>query len=256
MKGEHEQQVQEFRQKMENVINTNPTIFHPADVKRIQEDAAYCGRFLRMTKNDPDHAVEYAKKAFEWRKSMGVNDMSESTLKACRFLKSESLYPYGVTKSGAHILVMKARNHIKPKNAEEALEHRKLFAFVLDTLIKEKNVERVCLMMDCQNAGVSNVDMEGINFMISAFRDYYPAYLEQILVVDIPWVLKAVWTAIKRLLPREAQKIIHFVDAKHLSQYIEPDNLPISLNGTNDYCYKYVPGQALGLFCPKAQQLK
>lgn len=70
-------------------------------------------------------------------------------------------------------VVMKARNHTKPKNAEEALEHKKLFAFVLEKMIVEKNVKRVCLMMDCQSAGLSNVVRMKYTYFTFP-REYFP----------------------------------------------------------------------------------
>ena len=52
---------------------------------------------------------------------------------------------------------MKVKNHAKPKNAEETLEHRKLFAFILEKMTVERKIERICLMLDCQNALYTNV---------------------------------------------------------------------------------------------------
>lgn len=52
---------------------------------------------------------------------------------------------------------MKAKNHKKAATAEESLEHKKLFAFMLERMTTDRNIKRVCLMMDCQGAGYSNV---------------------------------------------------------------------------------------------------
>ena len=51
-------------------------------------------------------------------------------------------------------------------------------------------------MFDCVNAGLKNMDMEFIQFIIGVFKDYYPNMLNYILVFEMPWVLNGKLTVV------------------------------------------------------------
>ncbi|XP_022699221.1 copper-transporting ATPase 2-like isoform X2 [Varroa jacobsoni] len=150
-------------------------------------------------------------------------------------------------------LIFRCRHHFKPKNAQERLEHQKLITHIVELMVIERGVKRLVFMFDCQAAGVSNTDIEGIKYIITIFKDYYPYVLERIYVVEMPWILSATWKIIKSLLPPEAQKIITFRTKRELLQEIDASNLPKWLGGENDYDYVYVPGKTLGEFCPPVE---
>ena len=54
---------------------------------------------------------------------------------------------------------------------------------------REEHGEQITVMFDCRNAGLKNMDMEFIQFIISTMKDYYPDPLNYILVFEMPWVL-------------------------------------------------------------------
>ena len=59
----------------------------------------------------------------------------------------------------------------------------------LERLNREERGEQITVMFDCKGAGLKNMDMEFVQFLIGCMKEYYPDPLNYILVYDMPWVL-------------------------------------------------------------------
>ena len=44
-------------------------------------------------------------------------------------------------------------------------------------------------MLDMGNAGLGNVDIPFIGFLINLFKLYYPDMLNSIIVLEMPWIM-------------------------------------------------------------------
>ncbi|OQR74372.1 motile sperm domain-containing protein 2-like [Tropilaelaps mercedesae] len=100
------EEIEQLRQALENLVNEDSSLFHPADIRRLQEDTSFFKRFVLAGKGDMGRAIEIARKALEWRKSFGINDFDEHSPQGAastRHLCVNSYFPYGKTRSGAHI---------------------------------------------------------------------------------------------------------------------------------------------------------
>ena len=54
---------------------------------------------------------------------------------------------------------------------------------------REEKGGKVSLFFDCNGAGLSNLDIEFMQFQISIMEQYIPDKLNYILVFNMPWVL-------------------------------------------------------------------
>ena len=71
----------------------------------------------------------------------------------------------------------------------------------LEDLRKENISQEITLVFDCNGAGLKNVDLDVIKFLISLFQNYYPHMLGKILIYDLPWILNPVFVIIKVRVP-------------------------------------------------------
>lgn len=51
------------------------------------------------------------------------------------------------------------------------------------------NGKHITLFFDMADTGLSNMDMEFTKYLISLFKQYYPNFLNYILIFEMPWVL-------------------------------------------------------------------
>ena len=75
------------------------------------------------------------------------------------------------------------------KGTEKMEDMKKFFVYMLERLYREENGEQITLLFDCRTAGLRNMDMEFVQFIIGTLKDFYPAPLNYILVLEMPWVL-------------------------------------------------------------------
>lgn len=51
------------------------------------------------------------------------------------------------------------------------------------------NGDQITIFFDMMGSGLSNLDMEFTNYLINLFKMYYPAFLNYIIIFEMPWVL-------------------------------------------------------------------
>ncbi|RKP21793.1 CRAL/TRIO domain-containing protein, partial [Rozella allomycis CSF55] len=72
-----------------------------------------------------------------------------------------------------------------------------------------------------------------------AFK-YYPGYVNQVFIIDMPWILNGVWNLVKKMLPDNFQKKINFVKKNELELYIEKENiLSSSFGGLDSFLFSF-----------------
>ena len=66
---------------------------------------------------------------------------------------------------------------------------KKFFVYMLERLDREEQGQQITLLFDCRTAGLRNMDMEFVQFIIGTLKEFYPDPLNYILVLEMPWVL-------------------------------------------------------------------
>ena len=75
------------------------------------------------------------------------------------------------------------------KGSEKMEDMKKFFVYMLERLDREEQGEQITLLFDCRTAGLRNMDMEFVQFIIGTLKEFYPDPLNYILVLEMPWVL-------------------------------------------------------------------
>lgn len=256
--GEHDFVVtrlllEDFRNKMLEEMAAHPECYHPKDVQRIRENDDLCRRYVRHKELDIPAALTWAKNSLRWRKQSGINDAREEDF-PLEFFSAGTLVPYNTDKFGSHVLTLRVKNHRKDSSMVD--EMRKYFAFFMDKILFENDALRVTVVFDCTDAGVSNVDMELVKFVVTVFKELYPWALGYIIVHNMPWILNAVWKIVKAMLPSEGLQRVIFTSKESLMQYVDKRNLPKYMGGEDTYVYEYQKGNPLGDRCPRCPHPK
>ncbi|XP_054932656.1 uncharacterized protein [Dermacentor andersoni] len=176
-------QLEDFRKKILEEMAAHPELYHPKDVQRISENDDLCRRYVRHKDLDIPAALTWAKHSLRWRKQSGINDATEEGF-PIEFFHHGTLVPYNTDKFGSHVLTLRVKLHRKDSSMVE--EMRKYFAFFMDKIMFEKDALRVTVVFDCTDAGVSNVDMELVKFVVMIFKELYPWALGKCCLEALP----------------------------------------------------------------------
>lgn len=97
---------------------------------------------------------------------------------------------------------------------------------------------RIRLHYTLVGTGLQNAHIDLLFYTINLLRNYYPVGIKRILVVDLPWVLRACWSVARSWMSERGRHMIQFITRKELSNFIDEENLPDFLGGTCELPYK------------------
>ncbi|XP_032242168.2 motile sperm domain-containing protein 2 [Nematostella vectensis] len=210
--------------------------FDERDLIRVRQDDLWLRCFIRARSQDVDKALEALVFCLEWRKTFGLNDITEDNLNR-KLFESGFLFPHNIDKDGNTIVLFVGRNH--KKDPQQHHEMKRFLVFLLEKHRKMYPSRKINLLFDMQETGLANMDMEFVKFIITCFTNYYPNTLSWLLVIELPWILTAAWKIVKTWLSPNAVRIIKFVSKDALHEYIDREQLLTSLGGTDTFEYTY-----------------
>ncbi|CAN8029683.1 unnamed protein product [Ixodes persulcatus] len=160
------------------------------------------------------------------------------------FFEQKAIYPYNKDKLGCYVLVLQNKNYTK--NMADAIQVKQVFLYFLEKLYNEHGAKKVTMLLDCTDAGLSNLDIDFTKFIFNVFLKRYPMGLGYVIVYDMPWLFNAAWKVIRGWMMPEAAERVKMVNKSQITDFIDPKDLPVRMGGTDTYEYSYVPGKPLG----------
>lgn len=217
---------------------SNPTeIFHPLDLERTK-DEKYLKRLLIHHDKNAKEAADMLWDILTWRKNVGASDITESTIRM-DYIKQGMFFPRGRDVDGCLMLILKSKMHVKGQKDYDELKQIMIYWF--DRLEREEIGNKITMFFDMDGAGLSNMDMELIKYLITLFKNYYPNFLNYIIIFNMPWVLNAAFKIVKTLLPAKAIECMKFVNKDNIKNFVPLDQALKSWGGTDDYEFEFIP---------------
>jgi len=230
--------------------STNHEQYDETDISNIRNNDLIHRRFLEFKDSNVEEALKMMVTAMKWRKQIGVNQMSENSFPR-EYFQMGGIFSYGQDVGGAQTIVFRVKANKKISEWTELLKKFIVFLIERENNRFEKNENKgVCIVFDCNGAGITNVDIDLLSFIVATLRDYYPMLLQSVVINDLPWILQYVFKLVQSWLPKEHQKMLHLVSKKDINEYISESELPDFMGGTNQMQYKSCPKNA-----PSAQEL-
>lgn len=222
------------RQFLEEAAQDN-YLYDDEDLERIKLDDWYIERYLLHCKDNYDDAFSMLRESMRWRKSFGVNSLSETDFPR-EYYQSGSFFTHAPDKGRPTVYI---RGKLHRKIAEWSELNKKFFVFKINQL--ERQGRNYIAIWDCKDAGLSNVDMDLLAFMLSTISQYFPYGLEYVLILDLPMILAACYNLARRWVPEHYQRLAILINRDQITDYIDRENLPRYLGGTCKLDEKSVP---------------
>ncbi|XP_053201677.1 motile sperm domain-containing protein 2-like [Panonychus citri] len=233
-----EDKISKVRKLFLEDASENGHLYDEQDIDQVRNDDWSVERYLLHCKGNPETALGMLRESMRWRKSFGVNSLKETDFPKEYYL-SGSFFTYLPDRKGNSMIYIRGKLHRKISEWSEL--HKKFFVYMINKLDKEKSGHGYAAFWDCEGAGLANVDIEMLSFMVTTISCYFPYGLEYVLLHELPWVLNAIYNLAKSWVPEHYQRLAIFINRFNLNDYIEPENLPDYLNGTCTKNYRNVP---------------
>ncbi|XP_038220418.1 motile sperm domain-containing protein 2-like [Zerene cesonia] len=230
--------VTDVRTIFQNKLSENPDHgFHPLDLDRIK-DEKYINRVLKHSNEDAKEAADMLWEIFTWRKTTGANEINESNIKM-DFVHDGVIFPHSRDVDGCLLLIIKSKKHVK--GVKDFEEIKRIIIYWFDRIEREENGNKISLFFDMEGCGLSNMDMDLIQYLISLFKHYYPNFLNYIIIYQMPWVLSAAFKIVKSLLPAQAIEKLKNVNKDTIKNFVPPEQALTCWGGQDNYVFEFVP---------------
>lgn len=227
--------VKELRELIVADIEANPDKFSPEDAKKAYHDDWFIARYLLRMKLDVKSSHQMLKKALEFRNSPTISIKEFPS----EFYEIGAIFEYEPDRKGNIPVFMRIRTYQRIPIVQRFL---KAFLFqVIEEADKRAGGKGIVLVFDLQGAGVNNVDMDLLFFVITTLVNYFPKGLSYMLIHELPWVLRSFWYIAKQWLSDDHKDLIKFSDSRTIYEYFKKENLPDFIGGTCSRSYRAVP---------------
>ena len=214
------------------------------DLNLIQNDPNFVKNFvlqeyyIATDPSFPSNTAIYQNvlKALEFRHEYHIHDLTARDIPPL-VLRAGFCYTHGVDKQGNSISYLIVRKNSKSPELKKASKLYAAYLVYRHMLLCPDQL--MTLLIDCTGAGLSNMDLDLIRFLINLFRYYFPLRLGWMLVHNMPWVLTATWNLVKRWLPPKSRDRIVFTSPTDISIYVSADQLLAEYGGNMVWKYQY-----------------
>ncbi|XP_039287227.1 motile sperm domain-containing protein 2 isoform X2 [Nilaparvata lugens] len=228
-------------QKLESEHGSAEGSFHPADMSRILDSDDWLNRILVHHDLDMKEALNMVFEACQWRKDNKVNEICEQNINM-DYMKEGHVFVRNRDLDGKSLLIFKWKKHVKGKWDFEEIKRCVIYWF--ERLERMNNGDQITLFFDMADSGLNNVDMEFTKYLIGLCKLYYPNFLNNILIFEMPWILNAAFRAIKAWLPAKGVAKLKFVQKSNLKEYVSVDQALASWGGRDSYVFEFEPESA------------
>ena len=100
-----------------------------------------------------------------------------------------------------------------------------------------RRIDGVCIVIDCQEFGISNVDLDLLQFLVKQIPYSYYGLVRNVLVYELPFLLSYIVKIVESWLPTytdkdgNKQKFFAVIGKKNIDEFIDNDQRPENLNG-------------------------
>uniref|UniRef100_A0A6G1SIA6 Motile sperm domain-containing protein 2 n=1 Tax=Aceria tosichella TaxID=561515 RepID=A0A6G1SIA6_9ACAR len=230
--------IEETRKLLKERYAKNPDGFYECDYKRMLEDDWTVTRFLLRRRLDPKRTAKLMENCGGFRRQylMGEVQLNEFPVE---FHLAGGLFRYAPDRVGNQTMYMRVKMYRRVPEISDVFK-----AFILCVLEQcdiASNGRGTAVVFDLSGAGIRNVDLGFLFWLLNSFRNYCPKGVSYILVLNLPWFLSATCKLAMSWLSETNRRALRFVQGKEIENFIAPENLPDYLGGTCPIDYRAIP---------------
>lgn len=230
--------IDETRRLLRERHELNPESFYEHDYKRMLEDDWTVTRFLLRRRLDPKRTAKLMEECGKFRRQYLMSEIGLWEFPR-EFHQSGGLFRYKPDRVGNQTLYMRVKMY---RRVPEISDVFKTFILcVLEQCDVLNGGRGTAVIFDLTQAGLQNVDLGFLYWLLNSFRNYCPKGVSYILVYNLPWFLSATCKLAMTWLSETNRRSLRFVQGAEIENFIARDQLPDYLGGTCEQPYRVIP---------------
>ena len=94
----------------------------------------------------------------------------------------------------------------------------------MERLEREEVNKKISWVFDCKGAGLSNMSLDLVNYIIYLMENCYPEILNFIYIFEMPWLLNSAFQMVKKALPAAGVAKLRDVTKKNFGNFVDDEN--------------------------------
>ena len=111
---------------------------------------------------------------------------------------------------------------IKSENNLEDV--KKVLVYYMERLEREEVNKKISWVFDCKGAGLSNMSLDLVNYIIYLMEHCYPDILNFIYIFEMPWLLNSAFQMVKKALPAAGVAKLRDVKKSTFGEFVDDEN--------------------------------
>ncbi|XP_045541190.1 motile sperm domain-containing protein 2-like [Papilio machaon] len=225
-----------FQEKLKDGVPNPPGEFDTKDIERVKDDK-YMNRIIEHCEGNVELSLKMLWSTLIWRKNNNINNIKE--IVNMDYLREGLFFPRGRDIDGCLIFILKWKlNNKGIKNVEDL---KKVIVYWLERLEREEFGKPITVFFDLEGCGMNNIEVEVVTYMITLLKNYYPKFVNYIIIYQMPWIMTAGYRIVKGLLPARAIERLRVINKDKIKDFIPLNQALKCYGGTDDYEFQFVP---------------
>ena len=110
------------------------------------------------------------------------------------------------------------------KGADNLEDVKKVLVYYLERIEREERDKQISWVFDCKGAGLKNMSMDLVQFIIFTMESCYPDILNFIYIFEMPWLLNSAFNIVKKMLPAAGVAKLRDVTKSTFDNFVDEDN--------------------------------
>ncbi|XP_013163394.1 PREDICTED: motile sperm domain-containing protein 2-like [Papilio xuthus] len=225
-----------FQEKLKDGVPNPPGEFDTKDIERVKDDK-YMNRIIEHCEGNVELSLKMLWSTLIWRKNNNINNIKETV--NMDYVREGLFFPRGRDIDGCLIFILKWKLYNKGvKNVEEL---KKVVVYWLERLEREESGKPITVFFDLDGCGLNNIEVEVVAYMITLLKNYYPKFVNYIIIYQMPWIMSAGYRIVKGLLPARAVERLRVINKEKMKDIIPLNQALKCYGGTDSYEFEFVP---------------
>lgn len=231
--------IAKVRSIVQEELEKNPQDFDKQDVERFMNSDWTVTRFLLRKKDNINDAAQMMIGCAKWRHKLGMPRWKDEDFPR-EFYNLGGVFPYAQDLLGNTVIYIRAKLYDKKLSCIQDIFQRYII-HIANRVDEERDGRGWAIIADCSGAGLANMDVNMLLFMLNEIIPHLPKGLNYVLIYELPWLLSKIVNTAIACLPSEYKKLSKTASKKDIHNWVAKDALPDFMGGTCDINYRRAP---------------
>lgn len=230
-----------FQEKLKDGVPNPPGEFDAKDIERVK-DNKYMNRVIEHCEGNVELGLKMLWSTLMWRKNNNINNIKN--IVNMEYVREGIFYPRGRDIDGCLIFILKWK--LYNKGIKKVDDLKNVIVYWLERLEREESGKPITVFFDLEGCGINNIEVEVVAYMITLLKNYYPKFVNYIIIYQMPWIMTAGYRVVKGLLPARAIERLRVINKDKIKDLIPINQALKCYGGTDDYEFEFIPERNSG----------